>query len=89
MSESADLNALIAQARSEIDQCVDLAVLDLIRVRLLGKKGEITERLKALGGMDPETRRAAGATINAAKLKRAHEMIECGKSRGKIVLEAS
>jgi phenylalanyl-tRNA synthetase alpha chain len=67
MSESADLNALIAEARSEIDQCGDLAVLDLIRVRLLGKKGEITERLKALGAMDPETRRAAGATINAAK----------------------
>jgi phenylalanyl-tRNA synthetase alpha chain len=67
MSESADLNALIAQARSEIEQCGDLAALDLIRVRLLGKKGEITERLKALGAMDPETRRAAGATINAAK----------------------
>jgi len=67
MSESADLNALIDQARSEIEQCVDLAVLDQIRVRLLGKKGEITERLKALGAMDPETRRAAGATINAAK----------------------
>ena len=67
MSESADLNALIAQARSEIDQCVDLAVLEQIRVRLLGKKGEITERLKALGAMDPDSRRAAGATINAAR----------------------
>ncbi|MEQ1580673.1 MAG: phenylalanine--tRNA ligase subunit alpha [Steroidobacteraceae bacterium] len=83
MSESADLNALIAQARSEIDQCVDLAVLDLIRVRLLGKKGEITERLQALGAMDPDTRRAAGATINAAK-----EQIAAALSERKDALEA-
>jgi phenylalanyl-tRNA synthetase alpha chain len=83
MSESADLNALIAQARSEIEQCGDLAVLDLIRVRLLGKKGEITERLKALGAMDPETRRAAGATINAAK-----EQIAAALGGRKDALEA-
>jgi phenylalanyl-tRNA synthetase alpha chain len=83
MSESADLNALIAQARSEIDQCGDLAVLDLIRVRLLGKKGEITERLKALGAMDPETRRAVGATINAAK-----EQIAAALAERKEALEA-
>ena len=83
MSESADLNALIAQARSDIDQCGDLAVLDLIRVRLLGKKGEITERLKALGAMDPETRRAAGATINAAK-----DQIAAALAERKEALEA-
>jgi phenylalanyl-tRNA synthetase alpha chain len=83
MSESADLNALIAEARSEIDHCVDLAVLDHIRVRLLGKKGEITERLKALGAMDPEARRAAGATINAAK-----EQIAAALGQRKEALEA-
>jgi len=83
MSESADLNALIAEARSEIEQCADLAFLDLIRVRLLGKKGEITDRLKALGAMDPETRRAAGATINAAK-----DQIAAALGQRKEVLEA-
>ncbi len=68
MSESIqDLNALVAHARDEIARCTDLAELDLIRVRLLGKKGEVTALLKSLGAMDPEARRAAGATINAAK----------------------
>ena len=83
MSESADLNALITQARSEIDQCADLAVLDQIRVRLLGKKGEITELLKSLGGMDPEARRAAGAQINAAK-----EQVAAALGQRKEALEA-
>ena len=33
----------------------------------MGKAGEITQRLKALGKLDPEARRAQGAQINLAK----------------------
>jgi phenylalanyl-tRNA synthetase alpha chain len=85
MSESVhDLKTLVANARTEIEHCVDLAVLDQVRVRLLGKKGEITERLKTLGAMDPEARRAAGATINAAK-----EEISAALAERKAVLEAA
>jgi len=68
MSESNHgLPALVAHARGEIEACLSLAALEQIRVGLLGKKGEITARLKALGGMDPEARRIAGAGINAAR----------------------
>src|SRR5689334_6349256 len=62
-----DLPALIAAARTEIAACDSLEDLEQIRVRLLGKKGSITELLKSLGAMDPEARRTAGAKINEAK----------------------
>ena len=85
MSESIhDLRMLVAQARAEIDQCVELALLDQIRVRLLGKKGEITEQLKSLGAMDPEARKAAGARINAAK-----EEVAAALSQRKEALESA
>ena len=38
-----------------------------MRVRFLGKKGELTALLKSLGQLAPEDRPAAGARINAAK----------------------
>ncbi len=99
MSESVhDLQTLVAQVRVEIEQCVDLPALDLIRVRLLGKKGEITERLKSLGAMDPEARRAAGAMINVAKeavmaalasRKEALEAAELAERLGKDALDVT
>lgn len=68
MTESTqDLQSLIATARVEIAGATDIDGLEQIRVRLLGKKGEITAQLKSLGAMDPEARRIAGASINEAK----------------------
>ena len=43
------LSDLIEKAASEIDAADDLAALDAVRVTYLGKKGEITARLKTLG----------------------------------------
>jgi phenylalanyl-tRNA synthetase alpha chain len=65
----ADLTALSGQALSEIAACGDLAALEEARVRWLGKKGTLTEQLKALGGLSAAERPAAGARINEAKSK--------------------
>jgi phenylalanyl-tRNA synthetase alpha chain len=62
-----DLHQLVESARSEVAQAAGVDELEHIRVRLLGKKGEITALLKTLGSMDAEARRAAGAKINEAK----------------------
>lgn len=68
MTESAqDLSALVASARAEIAAAAGIEGLELIRVRLLGKKGEITAALKSLGAMDADARKVAGAKINDAK----------------------
>ncbi len=62
-----DLGSLVAAALTEITAAPDLAALDQVRVRLLGKKGALTEQLKLLGALAPAARPAAGARINEAK----------------------
>ncbi len=61
------LSELVKQAQNEIDGAADLASLDTVRVRYLGKKGELTARLKGLSGLSAEERPAAGQEINRAK----------------------
>jgi phenylalanyl-tRNA synthetase alpha chain len=41
--------------------------LEAVRVKALGRKGEITEMMKRLGGMDADARREAGALLNRLK----------------------
>ena len=62
-----DLASLVTSGLDEIQSAADLIALDQIRVRLLGKKGLVTEQLKTLGTLDPDVRREAGARINEAK----------------------
>ena len=62
-----ELNTLVAEAESAIEQAADLAALDQVRVGMLGKKGALTAILKTLGGMDPEQRKETGAAVNKAK----------------------
>jgi phenylalanyl-tRNA synthetase alpha chain len=45
----------------------DLRELQALRVRLLGKKGELTEGLKSLGALPPEERRVRGAALHQRK----------------------
>jgi phenylalanyl-tRNA synthetase alpha chain len=55
------------RALAEIESSSDLKQLDELRVRYLGKKGEITAQLKLLGQMEPEQRRSFGQAVNAAR----------------------
>ncbi|MGQ7244783.1 phenylalanine--tRNA ligase subunit alpha [Salinicola sp. V024] len=61
------LPALVNEARAAIAAAEDAQVLDQVRVRFLGKKGEITALLKGLGQLSAEERPAAGERINEAK----------------------
>jgi phenylalanyl-tRNA synthetase alpha chain len=62
-----DLDPLLQSALADVQRAASLADLDEVRVRMLGKKGELTARLKQLGALDPDTRRSAGAKINEVK----------------------
>ncbi|MEP7245353.1 MAG: phenylalanine--tRNA ligase subunit alpha [Gammaproteobacteria bacterium] len=62
-----DLASLVRQALDEIAGSGDLAALDDVRVRWLGKKGALTEQLKTLGALPAAERPAAGQRINEAK----------------------
>ncbi|WAF88743.1 phenylalanine--tRNA ligase subunit alpha [Aeromonas hydrophila] len=61
------LEEVVGQARAEIEGVSDIAALDEIRVKYLGKKGFFTEQMKGLGALSAEDRPAAGAVINQAK----------------------
>ena len=61
------LSELVTQAESEIAAASDLVALDAVRVKYLGKKGELTARLKGLSGLSADERPAAGQEINIAK----------------------
>jgi phenylalanyl-tRNA synthetase alpha chain len=67
MATSEALSALVEQALADVDSSATLAVLDEVRVRLLGKKGLLTEQLKSLGKLSAAERPAAGQRINDAK----------------------
>jgi phenylalanyl-tRNA synthetase alpha chain len=62
-----DLRGLIEQALTDIAASPTLAALEEARVRWLGKKGALTEQLKALGALPAAERPAAGQRINEAK----------------------
>ncbi|MDV3238334.1 MAG: phenylalanine--tRNA ligase subunit alpha [Gammaproteobacteria bacterium] len=62
-----DIQQITRDAEQAIAAAADLKALDDVRVRFLGKKGVLTEQLKQLGQLAPETRKAAGQVINAAK----------------------
>ncbi len=61
------LEEVVGQARAEIEGVSDIATLDEIRVKYLGKKGFFTEQMKGLGALSAEERPAAGSVINQAK----------------------
>lgn len=61
------LEEVVGQAKAEIEGVSDIAALDEIRVKYLGKKGFFTEQMKGLGALSAEERPTAGAVINQAK----------------------
>jgi phenylalanyl-tRNA synthetase alpha chain len=62
-----ELDALAAEALAQIGASASLAALDELRVQLVGKKGQLTLRLQAVGKLPVAERRDAGQAINAVK----------------------
>ncbi len=62
-----ELEAIVNQAKAEIDAASDAATLDQVRVEFMGKKGKLTDLLKGLGQLSAEERPLAGQKINEAK----------------------
>ena len=61
------LSILVERALADVAASANLERLDDVRVRLLGKKGQLTEQLKSLGALPAAERPAAGQRINEAK----------------------
>lgn len=51
------------------DAGIDVSAVEALRVRYLGRKGELTVLMKSLGGLSKQERPAAGKSINLLKSK--------------------
>ena len=54
-------------AEQELDSCEDLNVLENLRVKFLGKKGELTAILKQMGSLSAEERPVMGQLANTVR----------------------
>lgn len=79
------VNQILKQALADISASDELSALDDLRVRYLGKKGEITSLLKSLGAMEHEQRKAFGQAVNLAKV----EVAKAVSSRKQALEEAA
>ncbi|MFO1435809.1 MAG: phenylalanine--tRNA ligase subunit alpha [Gammaproteobacteria bacterium] len=67
MSQNQSLTAIVAQAEQEIREAADLAAIENLRVRYLGKKSVLTEQMKRLGSLPAQERPQFGKAVNDAK----------------------
>ena len=63
----AELEAIAKQALEELKGAQDLKVLDAVRVKYLGKKGELTAILKQMGKLTAEERPVIGQLANEVR----------------------
>ena len=63
------LEAIWKQAQDELAQVADTKALEALRVRYLGKKGEVTAILKQMGSLSAEERPVFGALANELRAK--------------------
>ena len=88
------LSELISKATAEIDAAADLTALDAVRVSYLGKKGELTVRLKSVSSLAVAERPAAGQEINKAKqvlqdrINARHDALESAALAVKLAADA-
>ena len=67
MKEQIEL--IVAAARQAVAAAADEKQIDEIRVKYLGKKGELTALLKQMGSLSPEERPIMGQMVNEAKAR--------------------
>lgn len=59
-----EIRAMVSEELKDLD---GMQALDALRVKVLGKKGELTQLLRGMGQLSPEERPAAGQMINEAR----------------------
>ncbi|MFK5979526.1 MAG: phenylalanine--tRNA ligase subunit alpha [Rhizobiaceae bacterium] len=85
MSKIAELETEI---RSQIDEAVDEATLESVRIASLGKKGSISAMMKTLGKMTPEERQVMGPALNGLKVSITNAIAARKQVLGKASIEA-
>lgn len=61
------LSAILTDAKNQVANSQNETEIEAVRVKFLGKKGELTAILKQMGSLSPEERPKMGALVNEAK----------------------
>ncbi|MBP1545963.1 MAG: phenylalanine--tRNA ligase subunit alpha [Oscillospiraceae bacterium] len=61
------LEQILAAAQKELSECTELKAKEELRVKYLGKKGELTAILKQMGGLSAEERPVIGQLANTVR----------------------
>ncbi len=63
------LNRILEEAKTQLEKAQDRAQTEEVRVKLLGKKGELTQILRGMGKLSPEDRKTTGQMANSVRGK--------------------
>jgi len=63
----AQLNKILEEVKAQLKEATTLAKTDEIRVKVLGKKGQLTEILRGMGKLSPEERKETGQIANKVR----------------------
>ncbi|HWQ77724.1 MAG TPA: phenylalanine--tRNA ligase subunit alpha [Anaerovoracaceae bacterium] len=61
------LMKILQEAKEQLQKASTITETEEIRVRLLGKKGQLTEILRSMGSLSPEERKEFGKAANSAR----------------------
>lgn len=84
MDTREQLEQIRAEAEAAMEQAASLQELDAVRVKYLGKKGELTAVLKTMGKLSPEERPKVGQMANEVR-----EVITAGIDKRNELLKAA
>ncbi len=93
MDTREQLEQIRAEAAASIESAASLQELDAVRVKYLGKKGELTAVLKTMGKLSPEERPIVGQMANevreliAADLEKRNELLKAAQQEMKLKAE--
>ena len=63
----AQLNKILEEAKAQLKETATVSQVDEIRVKVLGKKGQLTEILRGMGKLSPEERKTTGQMANKVR----------------------
>lgn len=81
------LEAILANAKKELGETTNARDLDAVRVKYLGKKGELTAILKGMKSLSPEERPVVGQMVNEVRAAVEAALEEQGEKIERLALE--
>ncbi len=91
MKES--LQQILNEARERLEAATSLKDTEEVRIKILGKKGDLTSILKSMGGLSPEERKELGMEANTVKaqveqmLKNTQEQLKAAAQEARFKAE--